>query len=201
MNRRIGVMGGTFNPIHMGHLILAEHAWDEFGLDEVLFMPSARPPHKTKGVLPDEIRKDMVMLAIEENEHFTFSSMEYERDGITYTIDTIRELKKENPTDTFYFIIGADSFYDLESWSSPKELMQETEFLVATRDGHTKEELEQHRKRLEEKYQAKISFISFPMLDISSSSIRKRVLEGKSIRYYVPRKVKDYIYEKQLYQD
>ena len=199
MGRKIGIMGGTFNPIHIGHLMLAEHAYEEFSLDEVIFLPSARPPHKDQQILSDINRKEMILLATQDNPHFSFSSLEFERKGTTYTVDTMRELNKRYPKDTFYFIIGADSFFALESWYNPKELFRQTSFVVATRDGHKKEELEKHKNTLEQQYQAKIQFLNSPNIEISSRSIRKRVLEGKSISYYVPKAVEEYIKRHRLY--
>lgn len=199
MGKRIGIMGGTFNPIHIGHLMLAEHAYEEFSLDEVIFLPSARPPHKEEPILSDTDRKEMIQLAIGDNPHFSFSALEYEREGTTYTVDTMRELAKRYPKDTFYFIIGADSFFALESWHNPKILFLQTNFLVATRDGHKGEELERHKNKLEQQYQAQIAFLNSPDIEISSSIIRKRVLEGKSITYYVPKIVEEYIYRRKLY--
>ncbi|MCI8408357.1 MAG: nicotinate-nucleotide adenylyltransferase [Lachnospiraceae bacterium] len=200
MGRKIGIMGGTFNPIHIGHLMLAEHAYEEFSLDEVIFLPSARPPHKSQHILSNIDRREMILLAIEDNPHFSFSSLEFERKGTTYTIDTMSELNKRYPMDTFYFIIGADSFFALESWHNPKILFGQTSFLVATRDGHQEEELKKHKDKLEKQYQAKIEFLNFPNIEISSSNIRKRVMEGKFINYYVPKMVEEYIYSHNLYR-
>lgn len=200
MGRKIGIMGGTFNPIHIGHLMLAEHAYEEFSLDEVIFLPSARPPHKSQHILSNIDRREMILLAIEDNPHFSFSSLEFERKGTTYTIDTMSELNKRYPKDTFYFIIGADSFFALESWHNPEYLLRQTSFLVATRDGHQKKELKEHKNKLEKQYQAKIQFLEFPDIAISSSNIRKRVMEGKFITYYVPKTVEEYIYSHKLYR-
>lgn len=199
MGRKVGIMGGTFNPIHIGHLMLAEQAYEEFSLDEVVFLPSARPPHKKGQTLSDNHRKEMILLAIKDNPHFSFSSLEFERTGTTYTVDTMAELHKRYPLDTFYFIIGADSFLALESWYKPELLFQQTSFLVATRDGHKREELEQHKNELVQKYQARIQFLDFPNIEISSSRIRNRVSKKASITYYVPETVKEYIYCHQLY--
>ena len=199
MGRRIGIMGGTFNPIHIGHFMLAEHAYVEFSLDEVIFLPSARPPHKEEQILSDINRREMILLALRSNSHFSFSSLEFERKGTTYTVDTMSELNKRYPKDTFYFIIGADSFFALENWHNPQVLFLQTSFLVATRDGNKREELERHKNKLEQQYQAQIAFLNSPNIEISSSVIRKRVIEGKSITYYVPEMVEDYIYSHKLY--
>lgn len=199
MGRKVGIMGGTFNPIHLGHLLMAEHAYEELSLDEVIFLPAARPPHKKEPILPDSVRKDMILQAIGDNPHFSFSSLEFDREGTTYTVDTMSELRTRYSLDVFYFIIGADSFFALESWHNPECLFALTRFLVATRDGHKKEELEKHKKTLEQRYQAKIELLDCPNIEISSSVIRKRVLEGKSITYYVPKVVEEYIYRNGLY--
>lgn len=201
MDRRIGIMGGTFNPIHFGHLMLAEQAYQEFSLDEVIFLPSGRPPHKRAEILSDTDRKEMILLAIQDNSHFSFSSLELEREGTTYTVDTMVQLKERYPRDDFYFIVGADSFFSLENWHSPRQLFSQTRFLVATRNGHGKKELERHKNRLEEWYDAKVEFLDFPNMDISSSAIRKRVQAGKSITYYVPKNVEEYIWDHGLYRE
>ncbi len=120
---KIGIMGGTFNPIHFAHLILAESAYEELNLDKILFMPSKKPPHKlNESIESDEHRIQMIQLAIKSNPHFDLSCVELEREGITYTADTLEELNRNYPQDEFYFIIGADSLFQIEDWWHPEQI-------------------------------------------------------------------------------
>ena len=190
---RIGIMGGTFNPIHLGHLITAECAYIQFKLDEVLFMPAKTPPHK---IIKDKVssvdRANMVKLAIEGNPHFSFSAMELERSGVTYTVDTLCE---------YYFIIGADSLFDLPKWREPKEILKYATIIVASRYGLAKEKLEEQIERLQKEFGGTILIVDVPTIDISSSEIRLRQRDGKSNRYYVDEKVRYYMEERGLYRD
>lgn len=200
MGKRVGIMGGTFNPIHIGHLLIAENAYEEYQLDEVLFLPSKNPPHKEGyDVAKEEERKKMISLAVEGNGHFSFSELEFERDGKTYSVDTMEILKKRYPENEYFFIIGADSLYNLESWHRSEDLIGMTCFLVATRNHHSYSEMNSFAERLRKKYGANIAFLNTPTIDISSSEIRKKVRLKKSITYFVPDKVKEYIITSGLY--
>lgn len=199
MGKRIGIMGGTFDPIHIGHLVIAEYAYEQFQLEEVMFMPSANPPHKFSIHTNQEQRKEMIMCGIEDNPHFSLSLIEYERKGMTYTVDTLCELSSLYPHNKYFFIIGADSFYQLEKWHKPEVLFQYAHFLVATRNGQTYDIMEEHKKKLEKKYGAKINFLYVPALEISSSEIRRRIGEGKSTTYFLTEKVMKYIEDNGLY--
>lgn len=199
---RIGIMGGTFNPIHLGHLITAECAYIQFKLDEVLFMPAKTPPHK---IIKDKVssvdRANMVKLAIEGNPHFSFSAMELERSGVTYTVDTLCELHQMNPDCEYYFIIGADSLFDLPKWRKPEEILKYATIIVASRYGLAKEKLGEQIERLQKKFGGTILIADVPTIDISSSEIRLRQRDGKSNRYYVDEKVRYYMEERGLYRD
>lgn len=197
---KIGIMGGTFNPIHHGHLILAQLAYEQVGLNTVLFMPSKNPPHKQMmEIVSDEHRLRMVELAIEDNEAFQISTIELEREGMTYTADTLIQLTNEYPEKTFYFIIGADSFFQFQSWMSPQIIADKCILVVAQRDAYKTDELKIQQKKLEEQYHVKSIIIDMPNIDISSHALRERILEGKSIRYYIPEKVLEYIKEHDIY--
>lgn len=198
--KKIGIMGGTFNPIHVGHLILAETARSQYGLDKILFIPSGCPYMKKNAqVLPGEMRAQMVSLAIRDNSGFALSRMEIERDGNTYTCDTLRTLKKANPDTEYFFILGADSLLAIESWKNPEEIFAFCTLLTAVRD-ETDREQETAEKRLAEKYQARISRLSCKNMDISSTEIRKLIKNGQSVRYLVPDAVIQYIEQQNLYR-
>lgn len=198
--RKVGIMGGTFNPIHYGHLFLAENALEQIGLDKILFMPTKNPPHKTiEGLISDKHRMEMVKLAIEGNPDFEISSMEYEREGIIYTADTLTILSGENPGIEYFFIVGADSLFMMQDWHTPQVIFRLSTILVAGRDRVQKNELEKQVEYLNETYGARIIPIEMPRIEISSSLVRRRISERKSIRYYVPDKVNNYITEHRLY--
>lgn len=197
MKNRIGLMGGTFNPVHNGHLLLAQEAQEQYGLEQVWFLPARRPPHKDNGELPkDKARIEMLRLAVEDNPAFTISMLEMQRkDGKTYTYDTLRELKEKYPLTEFYFIIGSDSLFYLHKWSHFEELLRGMVFLVALRGGemHDKKEMEQQAEEYKKKYQARIGFINMPVIEISSTLIREKAEAGLAVRYYLPEKVEEYI--------
>lgn len=196
---KIGIMGGTFNPIHTAHLILAEEAYQQLGLDKVLFMPSKKPPHKLKEeIISNEHRMNMIFLSIKGNEHFELSPLELEREGITYTSDTLRELTKLSPNTEYYFIVGGDSLFMMESWWEPEVIFKLSHIVVAIR-GEAKEDLKSKIAYLTDKYNASIHLLKTPNMEISSHELRKNRSEGKTIRYYVPELVYEYILEKELY--
>jgi nicotinate-nucleotide adenylyltransferase len=198
--KKVGIMGGTFNPIHYGHLFLAENALEQMRLDKILFMPSKNPPHKNKqDLVSDMQRADMVRLAIKENPNFELSTLEYERDGTTYTVDTLTLLTKEHPDTEYYFIVGADSLFMMQDWKNPQMIFQLSTVLVTGRDHINKDQLDRQQKFLEITYGARILSFDMPAIGISSAEIRKRITENKTIRYYVPTEVMEYIKENRLY--
>lgn len=200
--KKVGIMGGTFNPIHNGHLILGQTAFEQFGLDEVLFMPNKKPYYKklSKNVT-DEQRCDMVKLAISNNDAFRFSDIEVNREGVTYTVETLRILTQQNPDCEYYFIMGADSLFHFDSWKEAGEIVKMAVLLVATRDSMATFDIESQIEYLQSEFEdAKIQCLFSPSLEISSNQLRKRCREGKSIRYLVPDSVAFYISEHGLYQ-
>lgn len=199
--KKIGIMGGTFNPIHNGHLLLGQIAYEQFDLDEILYMPNRKPYYKKmSSAVTDEQRCDMVKLAIEGNEVFSFSDIEMKREGDTYTIDTLRILTEENPDCEYYFIMGADSLFHFDSWKEPEEITKLAVLLVATRESMASFDIDSQIEYLQSEYEnAKIQCLFSPNLEISSSQLRKRCREKKSIRYLVPDSVASYIKEHQLY--
>ncbi len=200
--KRVGIMGGTFNPIHLGHLIVAENAYEELKLDEVLFIPSGTSYMKdTKEVLDPKIRISLVSEAIDDNPHFAMSTIEVDRGGNSYSYETIEALREANPDTEYFFLIGADSLFLMEEWKHPERIFAQVTIAAAIRSGYSHDELDVQIKALEEKYQAKIVKLPCRSVDISSSQIRERVKEGKSIRYMVRYKTEQVIRKNGLYHD
>jgi nicotinate-nucleotide adenylyltransferase len=191
-------MGGTFDPIHIGHLILAEQARERFALDEVLFVPAGDPPHKPGQVVAEAAhRLEMTRLAVEDNEHFECSTVELDRAGPSYTIDTITEIPGLLGESTrVYLLMGADEARELMSWRDPYGIQALAMIVVAGRPGCTFDEA---AACLPEDFAQKLIRLDMPGVDVSSTDIRERVRTGRSIRYLVPRAVEDYIVEEGLY--
>ncbi|MBO5197564.1 MAG: nicotinate-nucleotide adenylyltransferase [Lachnospiraceae bacterium] len=199
--KKTGIMGGTFNPIHYGHLLLAESAYNQFDLDEVLFMPSKNPPHKRELFIIDEAhRAEMVRLAIADNPHFVFSGEELEREGYTYTADTLEILTSREPDTQFCFIIGGDSLMQFESWRRPETILQLACVLAAERDGMSLARAKEQIAHLNRTYNADVRLLLVPNIEISSHDIRERCMAGRSIRYLTPEPVRRYILEHGLYR-
>ncbi len=199
--KKVGIMGGTFNPIHMGHLILAEKAREQFHLDNILFIPCGMPYMKDcKEVLPGEVRAEMTRLATMDNPFFDVSMMEIDKKGRTYTYETLQELHEKNPNTEYYFILGADSLWAVENWKEPQKIFDSCTMLTAAREDKNTQEINEKIAFLTKKYQADIFLLDTPQLAISSSMIRDAIKSGNSIRYYVPEAVYDYIIKNKLYK-
>ncbi len=196
---RLGIAGGTFDPIHIGHLIIAEVARQECELDKVLFIPTGVPPHKTAyAVTPAAYRYEMVKMAIMDNPYFEISDIEVKREGFTYTVDTLRELKRIYPANVeFFFIIGSDTLPEVKGWREASLVVKYCHFVVYSRPGY--DVVEREIRFLRESMGASIYTVQGPLLDISSTDIRDRIEKGKSIRYLVPPLVEEYIYKNHLY--
>ncbi|MGL4345101.1 MAG: nicotinate-nucleotide adenylyltransferase [Cellulosilyticaceae bacterium] len=199
--KKLAIMGGTFDPIHMGHLVTAEAVRHEFDIDEVLFIPTGNPPHKANfNITSAEQRYLMTVLATATNPHFKVSRMEIDREGTTYTIDTVKELKKIYGKEVkLYFITGADAIHEILTWKEPESLLQICTFIAVTRPGYKKEYLLQQVEELRLNYQGSIKFLEVPALAISSSDIRGRVAQSNPIRYLVTEAVENYINKYELY--
>lgn len=197
---KIGLMGGTFNPIHMGHLIISEFLRVTFPLDKVIFIPSGNPPHKNNDIAESNHRMSMVNLATSQNPFFEVSSIELKRAGKSYTIDTIKEIKDIYPNDELYFIIGSDSLLDLTSWKDFESLISKTNFLIYGRPENTEESILNKIDELTKKYNSNIIYIKGPLIEISSTSIRDMIKNEKSIKYLVTEEVEKYIYKNNLYK-
>lgn len=198
--KKYGIFGGSFNPIHYGHLMICEYIKEEMGLDKVIFIPTGNPPHKEIGVSAED-RYEMVKLAISPNPDFEISDIETTRVKLSYTVDTIRELKKIYKEEKLYFLIGLDSLFQLKTWKKIGDLSQEIEFVVALRPGYIdKEEINREIDFLRENFGTRINLIKTPLYEISSTDLRDRIHEGKSLRYLIPKKVLDYIEESGFYK-
>ena len=198
--KKVGILGGTFDPIHTGHLSLAEAAYESFSLDYVLIMPNGNPPHKAGQVNATmEQRTRMVELAVADNPHLKVSDFEKTPQDYHYTYETLEFLKKEHPDTDYYFILGADSLVHFHTWMEPRRICEACSILAATRDHMESEELTARIQELSRVFGAHIYPMETPNIDISSNMIRERVRTGRSIRYYVPEAVEEYIYKKGLY--
>ncbi|MCD6352493.1 MAG: nicotinate-nucleotide adenylyltransferase [Armatimonadetes bacterium] len=196
---KVGLMGGTFDPIHLGHLVVAEEARERFGLDRVVFVPNGQPPHKEgRRITAAEHRYNMCLLATAENPFFTVSRTEIDRDGPCYTIDTLRLFRAQlGPEAEIYFITGADAVLDLPNWREPDAILSECHVVAAHRPGF---DLACLVPALGEERARKVQEMALPALDISSTRIRARVAEGRSVRYLVPPAVEGYIAKMGLYR-
>lgn len=193
-------MGGTFNPIHNGHLALAQRALEQFALDEVLFMPCGVPYMKADQHVEDgRVRAEMTALAIKGQPEFTLSVMELEQPGNTYTYQTLECLKKAHPDTEYYFIVGADSLFHMAKWAHPERIFADCRILAAVRDDKTPDDMKEQIRFLEQRYNAKIHLLQTEYMDISSSEIRQKAAAGESIAGKVPEPVRAYIEQKGLY--
>ena len=200
MSHKIGIFGGSFNPIHIGHLVIAEAAWQEFGLEKVIFIPTADTPQKDMHNIDKHLRYEMVRLAIAGNDHFSISPIEIEREGISYTVDTIRELRERCDVNTdFYFIAGTDAVADLPEWKYNKELLHACYFISASRP-EKKEKLAKTIAFFGELEKEKILTLKTPELAISSTILRDWLARGVSTRYLMPDSVIQFIKEHHLYR-
>ena len=200
---KIGIMGGTFDPIHNGHLMLGETAYHQFGLDKVWFMPNGNPPHKKNANIGSdaETRMQMVRLAIEDKEYFELQDYEAVRTEISYSYSTLEYMKETYPNVTFYFIIGADSLFSIERWVKPERIFPNCTILAAYRDDiDTREEMNEQIQYLNKKYHADIRLLESPLMTVSSSEIRRIMKECGSISEYVPESVEAYIRKEGLYE-
>ena len=188
---RIGILGGTFNPIHIGHLILAEEAYFKLKLDKLVFVPAFVPPHKSSSeVINAKDRLEMVRLAIEDNPAFEVSTFEMDSKNKSYSIDTLKEFRGlYGESAQLCFITGSDSLKDLFSWKNINDIFKISKFIVANRPGYPKKEVPKE-----------VDTVVITPIEVSSEDIRKRLAEGRSIRYLVPEKVRKYISERKLYR-
>ncbi|MEN6441289.1 MAG: nicotinate-nucleotide adenylyltransferase [Syntrophobacter sp.] len=214
MLRRIGIIGGTFDPVHLGHLRTAQEALEELGLDRVLFVPAAAPPHKPgREVLAFQHRWRMLELSIAENPHFGLSDLERRLPGKSYTVNSLRKLNEEFPGAKLFFLVGMDAFLEINTWFLFSELFRLAEIVVLRRPGHGEGDVEDFLARkvsgdyirdpssgvFTHPEMCPVHYLRNTLLDISSTRIRKLVAQGRSIRYLVPREVLSYICEFDFY--
>lgn len=194
---RLGIFGGTFDPIHFGHLRMAEEARGQVGLDRVLFVPNQVSPFKTgTPVTPGEVRVAMVRLAIADNPAFAVSDLEVTRPGPSYSVDTVRALAREYPGADLFFLTGTDAVRDLAKWHEPEALLRLARFVAVTRPGVNAAEV---AGALPQAWLPRITFMEMPGLDISATSLRARIAGGHSVRYLTPKAVEAFIAAQKLY--
>ncbi|GAB6169315.1 nicotinate-nucleotide adenylyltransferase [Clostridium carnis] len=197
--KKVGIIGGTFNPIHLAHLYIAYEAKDKLSLDKVIFMPAGSPPHKdNKNILRASLRYEMVKKAIKDYEGFEISDFEIMKNGLSYTHETLEYLKKDDCQ--IYFITGADCLMDIEKWNNVKKIFSLCNLVVFSRPGYNESVLSKEKIKIEEKYNTTIEFLDIMDLEISSSMIRKRIENGKSVSFFLPKEVLSFIEENNLYE-
>jgi nicotinate-nucleotide adenylyltransferase len=190
---RLGILGGTFNPIHIAHLVVAEQVAETCRLNKVLFVPACIPPHKdSPDIAPAADRYRMAVLATESNPRFEVSSIELDRTGRSFTKDTLQQLLEIYTDAELFYIIGSDAVVELSTWREPELVLKLARFLVVTRPGHD-------LTQLEDRFRESVEVVPVSGLKISSTEIRERVREGRSIKYLVPEKVEQYIRQRELY--
>ena len=200
--KRYGMMGGTFNPIHLAHLYIAYEAKEALNLDKVIFMVAGNPPHKTEAnVIDSNYRYDMVEMAIKDYSGFEISDYEIQKQGYSYTYETLKYLKGDEGDIEVFFIAGADSLMDIEKWKNPELVLSNCTFVAFNRGDYSKETLEEQKKKLEDKYNSNIILLDISNLDISSSMIRERIMNGKRVDFFMPDNVIEYIEKNNLYRE
>ena len=203
--KRYGMMGGTFNPIHLAHLYIAYEAKEELNLDKIIFMVAGNPPHKKESkIIDSKYRYNMVQKAIEGYEGFEISDYEIKKNGYSYTYETLNALKeylkKQDDNVEVFFIAGADSLMAIEKWRNTDLVLNNCTFVAFNRGEYNKSILEEQKYKLEKKYDAKIVILNVTDIDISSSMIRERIANGKRVDFFLPEEVKKYISENKLYR-
>jgi len=184
---RKAIFGGTFDPIHNGHMHIAYEALYNLNLDLIIFMPSGNPPHKVRRkVTEGKIRYEIVKSAIKDEIRFDISDYEINSNELSYTYKTLKHFNTLEPNTEWFFITGADSLIDLESWRNVKGILENCTLVVFTRPGYSLEEIKKQKKNIEEKYNTDIIFLNMPVIDISSTIIKKKISENKNVKYLLP---------------
>lgn len=197
---KVGIFGGTFDPIHQGHMVIAEQVMGELGLDHILFVPAGIPPHKEASSVraSTEDRYDMVEAAVEGNERFSVDRVEVDAGRPMHSVETVQILKERSPDDEWFFITGADEVSNLLVWKDPDRLLEEVVMVAATRPGYDLSRLDHLEAKL--RNFDRIFPVECTRVDISATGIRRRILQGKSVRYLVPEEVYEIIMERRLYE-
>ncbi|MCI9657150.1 MAG: nicotinate (nicotinamide) nucleotide adenylyltransferase [Lachnospiraceae bacterium] len=201
IKRTVGLMGGTFDPVHNAHLALARQAYEQFSLDEIWMLPNGNPPHKKNTRQADmECRMEMLRLAIQDIPYLKLCDMEQSGQDYHYTYETLGQLRKQYPDTGFYFIMGADSLFEFDNWKEPGIISRECILLAAVRDHRRKEEIRTRIEELKKRYGARIYMLDTPNMDIASEDIRRELAGHGEISHMVPSAVADYIVRHHLYR-
>ena len=199
---RLGILGGTFDPVHYGHLLMAESARETCRLDEVWFLPASDPPHKdNSGITSGKQRAEMLEFAIAGYPEFVVNRMEFDREGKSYTVETLAELRNKRADDELFFIIGGDSLRDLPTWREPQRILELAQIIAINRGREELTPLDQLSDSIGTAATSRIEAIAMPAIDLSSTNIRERVRNQRSIRFQLPRAVEAYIDENKLYAE
>ncbi|MCY6371853.1 nicotinate-nucleotide adenylyltransferase [Clostridium ganghwense] len=200
MNKN-GIFGGTFDPIHNGHLHIAYEALYRLGLEKVIFIPAGNPPHKTnKGVTDAEVRFQLVKKTIEKEKKFEVSDYEIKKKNLSYTYETLKHFKLLQSQIQWYFITGVDCLMEIDSWKNVKEILDYCKFVVFNRPGYTKEDIIRQKNSIEKKYNKEIIFLDIPILEISSTQIREKIKKGENVSYLIPEKLNYLLTDMKLYR-
>lgn len=202
---KIGILGGTFDPVHLGHLMLASSAHDEYHLDEVWFVPNASPPHKSAILASFSDRAEMIRLAVSEaalngEDYLRLKLFEKDCGAVHYSYQTMRHLREEFPDNTYYFIIGADSLFKISTWMRPEILLKDCVLLAASRDKSAKDTMRREAEKLKKTYGADVRFLHTNKMSVSSEKIRREIKNGDSVKGEVPASVAKYMDENSLYR-
>ena len=198
---RIALVGGAFDPVHFGHLAAAQTVYESFDVDRVVLMPLGDAPHKSLSSTPAAERYEMVREAVRDNPALAVSDMEIRRGGKTYTVDTLRQIKDINPDMDIYFVMGADEFKAIDTWREPESLFSLCRVIAVSRPGYDTASLIKKTAEVKERYVGEASFLEVPSLDISSSDLRKRIRDGRSVKYLIPKEAEEYIIRHDLYKE
>lgn len=200
-SKKTGILGGTFDPVHYGHLLIAQSALEEFNLDQVLFLPTGKSPHKSSDQVTDPlIRCEMLKLAIKDNCRFGLSFIEAANKEVNYTYRTLQKLHKQEENLHLYFIMGEDSLNDFSNWKNPEEICRQASILTAVRN-ETGSDIKSKIEQVSRQYSADVFMLHAPNFSVSSREIRERVKMGKSIRYMLPQQVETFIRQNFLYME
>lgn len=198
--KRFGIMGGTFDPIHLGHLVVANEVLNIYNLDKIIFVPAGNPPHKIGTSASSWDRYFMTNIATNSNVKFIVSDLEIKSTDKSYTLNTLKEFHNTYPDTDFYFITGTDAVIDLPNWHEPQELLKLCKFIAVSRPGISKEDAEYKIDEIRISLNANIEQLQVPMLQISSTDIRDRFQRGVSAKYLLPESVEQYILKNNLYR-
>lgn len=199
---RLGLYGGSFDPVHLGHLLLAETCREECELDRVLFLPCSQSPHKPNGAIASgNQRAEMLQFAVAGDPRFGVCRIELERSGPSFTVETLRQLRVEQPDSEFFFLMGADSLADLPLWREPQAILELATIVAVNRGQRPPLDLASLETRLGSSVRDRVRFVTMPAIELSATEIRERVRSGRSLRYRVPRAIEEYIRQSGLYRN